>query len=524
MWAIRILSGPQAGQIVPLKSGRNRMGRIQGLEISVQSPGISKEHFEITILGSEIILKDLRSSNGTFLNGVRVQQSKLREGDKIGAHDFLFELIKPSAVQNSRSLATAAPSQAHAPVLAASPQPIAVANEERVGVAEVIGKAEDYRDRVLLPGVYHLIEVFEFRNVIIGFAMVFILLMTVLSVFPLQQITSDSIATESRRRAQTVARALAQSNEKIVRQGDLSKFSTDFVLREDGIEDVYVVSREGNILAPPERAGSRAREIAFLKEVLGQTKEIAKEIDSSRVAAAYPILVFDTELQQNAAQAYAVVIFQSASLQFDDGRARSLFIQMLIMGLGLGAGLFYLMFKLVEYPWVRLNDDLDQALREKSDQVALPFVFPALQKLLVSLNSLLVRANHPPVHGASLQSMGRDHEMKVICDLNGFPSLVLNVGRHIVAMNAQFEGLTGLSQLSANGQQYGVMLDPNLHQAGEKLTALSQQSPGQVFSEEIELAGHQISLNCTSLCNANGEAEYFILTCSPRAQRHGGAA
>lgn len=50
MWALRILNGPQAGELYTLKQGKNRLGRSPQCDFSLQVPGISKEHFEIMLL------------------------------------------------------------------------------------------------------------------------------------------------------------------------------------------------------------------------------------------------------------------------------------------------------------------------------------------------------------------------------------------------------------------------------------------------------------------------------------------
>lgn len=343
MWAIRILTGSQAGQIFKLKSGKNRIGRAESADMQLTGAGISKDHLDIQVFSDKLIVSDLKSSNGTYLNGVRVQSAIIRLGDKLSAHNILFEVIAaPEQTYVPQVTKTAMPNAVEgtavfsAPVISPSvypstsePPPMSIAPplyENQSGIQKYIHK-------VLLPGVYHLVEVFDFRTVLMGFAGFFILLVTFLSILPMKQITSDSIQTESRRRAQTVARALANANEKVIRQGDLSSFSTEFVLREDGIDDVYIVSKDGMILAPPERAGSRPKDTGFIKQIQGQTREVSEQIGTDRVGASFPIVAFDPEMQQNVPRAHAVVIFNVASLQFDDGRALGLLVQMLAIKL-----------------------------------------------------------------------------------------------------------------------------------------------------------------------------------------------
>ena len=44
---------------------------------------MSKEHAAIEKVGNAFLLKDLGSSNGTFVNGRRVRELRLKEGDEI---------------------------------------------------------------------------------------------------------------------------------------------------------------------------------------------------------------------------------------------------------------------------------------------------------------------------------------------------------------------------------------------------------------------------------------------------------
>lgn len=92
MWTVRILSGPQRGQTFQLKEGRNLLGRRSSCYIQIQSHGVSKEHCEILVSTQSLNISDLNSSNGTFVNGVRIQKSKLRVGDKISLNEVMLDI------------------------------------------------------------------------------------------------------------------------------------------------------------------------------------------------------------------------------------------------------------------------------------------------------------------------------------------------------------------------------------------------------------------------------------------------
>lgn len=71
-----------------------RFGRSLECDISLHDSGISRYHFIIEREGEKILLKDLGSRNGTFLNGKEVSISTIKPGDVIRAGDTSIEVIE----------------------------------------------------------------------------------------------------------------------------------------------------------------------------------------------------------------------------------------------------------------------------------------------------------------------------------------------------------------------------------------------------------------------------------------------
>ncbi|PIS11321.1 MAG: hypothetical protein COT73_04590 [Bdellovibrio sp. CG10_big_fil_rev_8_21_14_0_10_47_8] len=523
MWALRVLNGPQAGQVYVLKKGRNRIGRGDNCDFQLTSSGISKEHLEIQVFSDQVLMTDLRSSNGTFVNGVKIQSAVMRIGDKISIDKVLFDVV---VTQGSQGQPLVPLSKNPTPAFAAQPGGPLFDAEEGADHPSTMSpadqgpfqKASHYFHRVFMPALQQLVEVFEFRSVIIGFCVIFVFMVTLLTVFPMNQMTSESIQKESRRRALTVARALANANERAVRSGELSSYSADLVLKDEGIDQVMIVGRDGAVMAPPEMAGMTPKgDIAgFFQSVKGQTVEVSGEAGVGKIGAACPILIYDPEEQRNVAKAYAIVVYSTDSFRFDDGRALSLFIQMLAISMILGAGLFFLMYKLMEYPFVKANQLLDQALRENQDQIESPIRLRPLQQLLVTINSLLTRVQSNSMTGVDAGGGGlRDQELMNLIQLVAYPALLISKeGQVVVSVNHAFESLPGGVGQGVQGMDLSGMVDTALRQNIQELTEKATNNTFEVQSDQIEIAGYLFRTQCQAV-TSGGEAKYFMVTLSP---------
>ena len=69
-----------------------RVGRKAGLELTLPSDAVSKEHAEIYLDGEGLRVRDLKSKNGTFVNRDRVADAAVHEGDIIHFAQLEFRL------------------------------------------------------------------------------------------------------------------------------------------------------------------------------------------------------------------------------------------------------------------------------------------------------------------------------------------------------------------------------------------------------------------------------------------------
>ena len=68
----------------PLKAEQNLIGRTSRCDVRIKHPGISAEHAVIRVLPGSATVEDLGSTNGTRVNGKKIELHTLRHGDQIG--------------------------------------------------------------------------------------------------------------------------------------------------------------------------------------------------------------------------------------------------------------------------------------------------------------------------------------------------------------------------------------------------------------------------------------------------------
>lgn len=70
------------GSLYPLARAITRLGRGSDTDIRIDDPGVSRHHCEV-VVGTDVVLRDLNSTNGTWVNGERVTELVLTEGTAI---------------------------------------------------------------------------------------------------------------------------------------------------------------------------------------------------------------------------------------------------------------------------------------------------------------------------------------------------------------------------------------------------------------------------------------------------------
>ncbi len=77
---------------------RSRIGRAPDCELRIDLPSVSRHHALVLIGSGECIIEDLRSTNGTFVNGRMIERQSLNDGDLVTIGEAQLRFVSGPAV------------------------------------------------------------------------------------------------------------------------------------------------------------------------------------------------------------------------------------------------------------------------------------------------------------------------------------------------------------------------------------------------------------------------------------------
>jgi len=92
-YSLAVLQGRASGRIFPIVKSRTTLGRA-GSDILLDDPECSRQHAVLEIQGSRTVIRDLGSTNGTFVEGLRKDMAELENQSefRVGDHGMMLIL------------------------------------------------------------------------------------------------------------------------------------------------------------------------------------------------------------------------------------------------------------------------------------------------------------------------------------------------------------------------------------------------------------------------------------------------
>jgi pSer/pThr/pTyr-binding forkhead associated (FHA) protein len=97
-------AGPRKGEKIPILADRTVLGRHPSCDIVIPDSSVSRHHAAFIRDGERVLIEDLRSRNGTLVNGRRVAGQRLlsdRDEVSVGEHRMQFRIASRSDTEDA---------------------------------------------------------------------------------------------------------------------------------------------------------------------------------------------------------------------------------------------------------------------------------------------------------------------------------------------------------------------------------------------------------------------------------------
>ena len=94
-----VLSAGMTGRTHELNVDKTTIGRVEDNTFQISEPSVSSHHCELLLRGADVVVRDLQSTNGTFINGEKVSESVLKPGQilRLGQIEMRLEDGTPAS-------------------------------------------------------------------------------------------------------------------------------------------------------------------------------------------------------------------------------------------------------------------------------------------------------------------------------------------------------------------------------------------------------------------------------------------
>ncbi len=101
-----LLSEGLTGRTYELNVEKTTVGRVEDNAFQIPETSVSSHHAEILLRGNDVVVKDLNSTNGTFINGEKVNEAVLKPGQilRLGMIEMRLETGDSAAAGTKKSL------------------------------------------------------------------------------------------------------------------------------------------------------------------------------------------------------------------------------------------------------------------------------------------------------------------------------------------------------------------------------------------------------------------------------------
>lgn len=455
-----VISGPNRGATYFLEDGETTLGRAPEANIVLASTQVSKKHFSLVCNHGKAELKDLGSSNGTFVNGVLTKRKLLQSHDKISVGPFVMEILLPETMRAAPLTGINAPAaDAPMPGIEATAGQFKMEDEQPTSL---VGKYWKKFDDTFLPVMYDFYEKMDYPTLMSLMFAVYVILSLGFAVYPVLQHSREEVMREAEHQAMYIAEQVGYLNRQAIVEGKEGVLVTDFAEKEAHVSEVVVANMEGRILAPGNKLNEAYNNVVFLKykglleknpKLWGITR-IVRDTENDRIYAFSPVMVLSKTKGISVPGAISTVIYSTSQLALDPGTVSSVYLEALFWSAVVGVVFLYLLYKVTHQPLEKLSQDMDKVLKGDAETVEKKYKNDVVDNLIDNVNAALGRIPKADGSKKAEEEQAGDTETVIVNNMMRsieylamnakHPMLMIDTEGRVSHLSSSFEELTGI--------------------------------------------------------------------------------
>ncbi len=505
MYKLIILTGLEPKEFI-LREGNTLIGRMPECDIQLNSNMVSKKQALLTLVSGKIILEDLESKNGTFVNGMKIRKKELRPGDRISFQDVVLELSIAKIAKERR--------EATSPLL----QPTAPSSKsflgERVRALKIAFE----------PTVQMIIQHLEWKYVTLILFSAFVLTNFLITIPSLLNHAQVKLQTEAIKRGEFIVKRIGTENQKhlTLKEGllisDNFNLTTALAQQEERILNVNIIDpKTKRILAPAERLDLPIdnREV-FLRG--SEVKKLSFEkINDREVLISYPVYLYSSIEDRDVVGAVVQATFNIEGIGISSQEYSQILLKFLLLSLLVGIGFYFLFHTITSMVFKKIYTEIEAAGQKGYRHLDLKTKFEEMNSIIHTINKVFKKTrdlvSKLPDEGKTSDERlaeNTDDILKNLLQILPEGVVILNPSYQIIHMNTSFEKISELNTQEALNHNILEILK-NEELAKNISHGLNQAAFGIETQETLEAHSHRYQLSVSATKNPNNQVDFYIL-------------
>lgn len=483
--------------------GSYKIGRAETADIQLKSPQVSKNHALLVIKDNRAAIVDVGSSNGVFVNGVLVKKQRIKIGDEVNIAEYKLRIADGKNTQP----------QPHQTNSGIQELPLQKSPQEKLLVLV---------DKKVLAPLYVLMQTYDWRIILSSILMGTLVLSVLLGVIPVVRWGKHITTKEALNRAHTIVTQTVRENYRILaKSNDMSRLTTEMCESEQGILSCVVIEPKSNsILAPAKLFNKPVNDVYSLIAIkkITESKDEMPSIDvgDGTYIVAEPIYLYSPDTKDRALNAIVLAQFQAPIGVYSTFEP---LVEAALFAIFLSLMAYFLIYKMVSYPLLNLQEQIDAALKGDTSSIVSPVKFAELETLAQVINFTISKSKgvdfSSNLGNSDTTELEDTQYLKAIEEMDEASSdalLVLDKNKIVQFVGKALEELIGMRSQYAKGQNISDACKDSAF-AGTSIDLCENvvQSLGQTQKAQLDVNGTMREIVAVAHKNSAADIRFIFI-------------